>query len=235
MADEYDPYDEQDGSGVPDGLPCVELEFATLRRFREEMAPYLNYDGFFARTDRPLPRGTTVEFKFVMPENFVLAHGTAVVSWIIEPEGNPELVPGMALRFGQVGKQSRAVIDELVDFHIATGGDPFDVGPRASRAGEIPTDALAGTGGGAPSTIDSPAPKTRDLPLPPDPEEFPAPELPRIPRMASCRTGCRGAPGRRPRLVLRCRVNRSRRLPRRGPPRASISPPVCPPTNSTST
>lgn len=181
MADQYDPYDEQDGPGVPDGLPCVELEFATLRRFREEMAPYLNYDGFFARTDRPLPRGTSVEFKFVMPENFVLAHGTAVVSWIIEPEGNPELVPGMAIRFGQVGKQSRAVIDELVDFHIATGGDPFDVGPRASRAGEIPTDALAGTGGGAPSTIDSPAPRTRDLPLPPDSEEFPAPELPEDP------------------------------------------------------
>ena len=178
MADEYSPYDEQDGSGVPDGLPCVELEFATLRRFREEMAPYLNYDGFFARTDRPLPRGTTVEFKFVMPEDFILAHGTAVVSWIIEPESNPELVPGMALRFGQVGKQSRAVIDELVDFHIATGGDPFDVGPRASRAGEIPTDALAATGGGAPSTIDSPAPKTRDLPLPPDPEEPPEPDDP---------------------------------------------------------
>ncbi len=181
MADQYDPYDEQDGSGVPDGLPCVELEFATLRRFREEMAPYLNYDGFFARTDRPLPRGTSVEFKFVMPEDFVLAHGTAVVSWIIEPENNPELVPGMALRFGQVGKQSRAVIDELVDFHIATGGDPFDVGPRASRAGEIPTDALVGTGGGAPSVIDSPAPKTRDLPLPPDPEEPPAPEVPEDP------------------------------------------------------
>ncbi len=171
MADEYDPYDEQDGSGVPDGLPLVELEFATLRRFREEMAPYLNYDGFFARTDRPLPRGTSVEFKFVMPEDFVLANGTAVVSWTIEPESNPDLVPGMALRFGQVGKQSRAVIDELVDFHIATGGDPFDVGPHASRAGDIPTDALVGTGGGAPSIIDSPAPKTRDLPLPPDPEE----------------------------------------------------------------
>jgi len=183
MADEYDPYDEQDGPGVPDGLPCVELEFATLRRFREEMAPYLNYDGFFARTDRPLPRGTSVEFKFVMPEDFILAHGTAVVSWIIEPENNPELVPGMALRFGQVGKQSRAVIDELVDFHIATGGDPFNVGPRASWAGEIPTDALVGTGGGALSIIDSPAPMTRELPLPPDPEEPRAPEVPEVPEV----------------------------------------------------
>jgi len=176
MTDEYDPFEEQDASGVPEGLPCVELEFSTLRRFREEMAPYLNYDGFFARTDRPLPRGTTVEFKFCLPEEFALAQGTAVVAWNIEPEGNPDLVPGMALRFGQVGKQSRAVIDELVDFHIATGGDPFDVGLRSDRVGEFPTDSLGGAGGGATSTIDIPAPEARDLPSQPEPEPSSPPD-----------------------------------------------------------
>jgi len=62
MTDDNGPYDAQDGSGGRDSLPCVELEFATLRRFREEMAPYLNYDGFFARSDRPLPRGTSAFF-----------------------------------------------------------------------------------------------------------------------------------------------------------------------------
>ncbi len=175
MTDENSLYDEPDRPGGPgDGLPCVELEFATLRRFREEMAPYLNYDGFFARSDRPLPRGTAVKFKFVMPEDFILAHGTAVVAWSIEPEGNPDLVPGMALRFGEVGKQSKAVIDELVDFHIATGGDPFDVGLRGSRAGEIPTDSLGGIAGPAPSIIDSVPPMPRNLPLPPDPEDPPS-------------------------------------------------------------
>jgi hypothetical protein len=177
MADEYDPYDEHEGDEVPEGLPCVELEFATLRRFREEMAPYLNYDGFFARTENPLPRGTTVEFKFVMPEEFVLARGTAVVSWTIEPEGNPDLVPGMALRFGKVGQQSRAVIDELVDFHVATGGDPFDVGPRPGQAGDIPTDSLGAYGGGASSTIDSPPPTPRELPLQAEPEVEPTVEV----------------------------------------------------------
>lgn len=175
MTDDHDAFEDGEQAGVPEGLPCVELEFETLRRFREEMAPYLNYDGFFARTESPLPRGTTVAFKFGMPEEFVLAEGTAVVAWTIEPEGNPELVPGMALRFGHVGKQSRAVIDELVDFHIATGGDPFDLGPQTARAGEIPTDSLGGAGGGGSSTIDSPAPVARELPLPPDPiHEAPA-------------------------------------------------------------
>jgi hypothetical protein len=92
------------------------------------------------------------------------------VAWTIEPEDNPDLVPGMALRFGQIGKQSRAVIDELVDFHIATGGDPFDVGPRGAQPGEIPTDSLGGIGGGGSSTIDSPAPEPKSLSLPPDSE-----------------------------------------------------------------
>jgi hypothetical protein len=164
MTDHNGPFDAQDGSGGRDSLPCVELEFATLRRFREEMAPYLNYDGFFARSDRPLPRGTSVEFKFVMPEDFVLAHGTAEVAWTIEP-GNPDLVPGMALEFGEVGKQSRAVIDELVDFHIATGGDPFDVGLRGSRAGEILTDSLGGIDGTVPSILDAAPSMPQDQPL----------------------------------------------------------------------
>ncbi len=145
MPDDFDPFAAEPAPGAADGLPTVDLEFASLRRFREEMAPYLGDRGFFARSERPLPRHTPVRFRFLLPGEFVLAEGTAVVAWNIDPEANPELIPGMALRFVQVGSQSRAVIRELVDFHIATGGDPFDPGPSASGPGEIPTDALEGT------------------------------------------------------------------------------------------
>jgi len=145
MRDDFDPFAAEPLPGAADGLATVDLEFASLRRFREEMAPYLGDRGFFARSERPLPRHTPVRFRFVLPGEFVLAEGTAVVAWNIDPEANPELIPGMALRFVQVGAQSRAVIRELVDFHIATGGDPFDPGPSASGPGEIPTDALEGS------------------------------------------------------------------------------------------
>ena len=142
MTEERDPFDT-DGLGDDDGLAKVDLEFATLRDFREQMAPYLGDRGFFARSERPLPRDTPVHFRFVLPEGFALAEGTAVVAWNIEPESHPDLIPGMALRFVDVGKQSRSVIRELVDFHIATGGDPFDLGPSAGgEPGEIPTDSL---------------------------------------------------------------------------------------------
>jgi hypothetical protein len=53
----------------------------------------------------------------------------------------------MIVWFEEVERQSREVIGELVDFHIAIGRDPFDIGLDTGGAGEIPTDAL---GGGAP-------------------------------------------------------------------------------------
>ena len=141
MTDEYDPF-AAEGPAGDDGLVAVDLEFETLRDFREKMAPYLGDRGFFARSEKPLARNTPVRFRFVLPEGFALAQGTATVAWTIDPESNPDLIPGMALRFVEVGRQSRAVIRELVDFHIATGGDAFDLGPAGSEPGEIPTDAL---------------------------------------------------------------------------------------------
>ena len=125
----------------------VDLEFTTLREFREEMAPYLNHGGLFIKTDRPHARGTAVRFRFVMPEGFVLAQGTGVVASVRTPEKDPDLEPGMIVWFEEVERQSREVIGELVDFHVAIGRDPFDIGLDTGGAGEIPTDAL---GGGAP-------------------------------------------------------------------------------------
>jgi uncharacterized protein (TIGR02266 family) len=125
----------------------VDLEFTTLREFREEMAPYLNHGGLFIKTGKPYARGTAVRFRFVMPEGFVLAQGTGVVASIRTPEKDPDLEPGMVVWFEEVERQSREVIGELVDFHIAIGRDPFDIGLDTGGAGEIPTDAL---GGGAP-------------------------------------------------------------------------------------
>lgn len=157
MTDEYDPF-AAEGPAEDHGLVTVDLEFETLRDFREKMAPYLGDRGFFARSDKPLPRNTPVRFRFVLPEGFALAEGTAAVAWTIDPESNPDLIPGMALRFVEVGRQSRAVIRELVDFHIATGGDPFDLGPAGSEPGEIPTDSLDAGALGPDPELDVPPP-----------------------------------------------------------------------------
>lgn len=131
-------------SGSGENLKIIDLEFETLRQFREVMAPRLSYDGFFIATNDPLPRGTPARFRFLLPDGFVLAEGSGVVAWSRYEDEGPDLKAGMALLFGELAHQSREIIDELIDFHIATGGDPFDLGPRASEAGDIGTDALGG-------------------------------------------------------------------------------------------
>ncbi len=159
-------YGSTHGGGGRD-LAEIDLEFATLRRFREEMAPFLNYNGFFVRTDEPFPRGTPVKFRFLLPEGFALAEGTGVVAWARTKETHKREDPGMAVWFEEVNRQSKEVVDELVDFHIATGGKAFELGgPPGAAAGDIPTDAL---GGAAPDD---------DIPMPPPPDDAPTTPAP---------------------------------------------------------
>jgi hypothetical protein len=125
-------------------LKNIDLEFETLRQFREIMASRLAYEGFFVATNTPLAKGTPARFRFLLPDGFVLVEGTAVVAWRRMEDEGPDLRAGMALLFNELEHQSREIIDELIDFHIATGGDPFDISAAISEAGDIGTDALAG-------------------------------------------------------------------------------------------
>jgi hypothetical protein len=125
-------------------LTIIDLEFETLRQFREVMAPRLNYEGFFVATNDPLPKGTPARFRFLLPDGFILVEGTAVVAWTRLADAGPDELAGMALLFNELEHQSREIVDELIDFHIATGGDPFELGPAVGEPGEIGTDALMG-------------------------------------------------------------------------------------------
>ena len=142
MSPNSDSHDPDQTSAAGGGLKSVDLEFDTLRQFREVMASRLNYDGFFVATNDPVPKGTPVRFRFLLPDDFVLVEGSAVVAWARFREDGPDHPSGMALLFDGLGLQGREIIDELIDVHIATGGDPFEIGPGVSDAGDIATDAL---------------------------------------------------------------------------------------------
>jgi hypothetical protein len=143
-------------------LQTFDLEFETLREFRETMAPRFNYEGFFIEKTDPLPRGTRAKFRFVLPDGYVLAEGTGVVAWSRYEDEDPEKPAGMALFFDALDQQNREVVDELVEFHRSTGGEPFDLGPRANEAGEIGTDALSGDVFDVPPPPDSAVPRRSD-------------------------------------------------------------------------
>ena len=174
MSSENDHNGSDQAAQPVDHRVTVDLEFATLREFREEMAPYLNHRGLFIKTDRPYRRGTAVRVRFVMPEDFVLAQGTGVVASTRTAEKDPELEPGMVVWFEEVDRQSRAVIRELVDFHIAVGGSPFDIGLDTDGAGEIPTDAL---GGAAPPPPEPRPPESANEEAGPSPAPQPSDEV----------------------------------------------------------
>lgn len=144
MTSEFD----HEGPGREDGtsqdLVEIDLNFDTLRTIHAEFAPNLCRDGLFIGTREPLPPSTVVRFRILLPGDFVLAEGTAVVEWTREPGSIPALPPGMALRFVTLGDSSQETIDEIVDSHIAAGGLPFELEPSIGEPGEIPTDALAG-------------------------------------------------------------------------------------------
>jgi hypothetical protein len=163
MSPNSDAHDPGQTAGSGANLKIIDLEFETLRQFREVMAPRLNYEGFFVATDDPLPKGTPAKFRFLLPDGFILVEGTAVVVWTREASAGPDDPAGMALLFNELEHQSREIIDELIDFHIATGGDPFELGPAVGEPGDIGTDSLMGETAG------------EEIP-PPEPEPTTAPE-----------------------------------------------------------
>jgi hypothetical protein len=134
-SDSHDPDQTAESGG---NLKIIDLEFETLRQFRELMAPRLNYEGFFVATSDPLPKGTPADIR-----------------------------AGMALLFNELEHQSREIIDELIDFHIATGGDPFEIGLGVGEAGDIGTDALAAD----PLETKVPLPEPEPAPEPAEPED----------------------------------------------------------------
>jgi hypothetical protein len=144
MSPNSDSHDSNRAAAAGGNLKIIDLEFETLRQFREVMAPRLAYEGFFVATNDPLPKGTPARFRFLLPDGFVLVEGTAVVAWARFEAQDPDDRPGMALLFNELEHQSREIVDELIDFHIATGGDQFEIGPLVSDPGDIGTDALGG-------------------------------------------------------------------------------------------
>ena len=103
MSPNSDSHDLDQNSGRGGNLKTIDLEFETLRQFREVMASRLNYEGFFVVTNDPLPKGTPLQFRFLLPDGFVLVEGKAVVAWARYEEDGPDHPSGMALLFDSSG------------------------------------------------------------------------------------------------------------------------------------
>lgn len=181
MTSDFDPQKPVQNGEPQAERQIVDLIFDTLRQFRQEMAPRLAVDGMFVSTREPLPRGTPVRFRFVLPEEFVLAHGDAFVAWRRTRATHPDLEPGMALWFQDVEQRSRDIIQELVSIQESLG-EVFDTRRPANEVGEFVANEFAGSFA---TSFDLPAltsPEETKEPAAPETVMVPvAPEVPEAP------------------------------------------------------
>ena len=101
MTSDFDQPDSDLPRDQGQDLVEIDLDFPSLWRFRAEFAPNLSHDGLFIETDEPLPPSTVVRVRILLPDEFVLVEGTAVVEWTREPAGYPGDLSG-------TGRQSRS-------------------------------------------------------------------------------------------------------------------------------
>ncbi len=104
------------------------------------VAPRLCPDGLFIETEDPASAGSAVGFRVVLADGVVLIQGWGTVLWTRLP-GSIEGPPGMAVQFGDINGDTRETIDAVIDAHLSTGGELFDLDGRGIRD-VYPTDVL---------------------------------------------------------------------------------------------
>jgi hypothetical protein len=119
----------------------VTIEFETMRQLQAELGPCLAIDGLFVLTDDPAPVESEVGLRVMLPDGFVAFQATGVVIWRRQP-GLDQDPPGMAVRYSLVPSESQETIDAIIDAHLSSGGELFDL-ERVTEDGDVfPTDAL---------------------------------------------------------------------------------------------
>jgi len=129
----------------------MELKFPNFELLVTAMSANISTSGMFIQSPEPAPIGTTLSFRFRI-EDWSPIQGTARVIWDREQDEATDRPAGMGVKFVDVDAQSRRMIRYLVDKHLETGGEPFELGS--------PTEDVAALDLGAPATPQS-SPRAR--------------------------------------------------------------------------
>ena len=104
------------------------------------LAPRLCSDGLFIESEDPASAGSLIGFRVILADGVVLIQGRGTVLWTRLP-GSIEGPPGMAVQFADVDGDTQETIDAVIDAHLSTGGELFDLDGGGIRD-VYPTDAL---------------------------------------------------------------------------------------------
>ncbi len=108
--------------------------FRSFPAFVEEYASRVALSGAFITAVEPLPVKTTVHLDFQLRDGFRLFHGVGEVVWVRAPSLGPNLPSGMGVRFSALDEKGRNLMLRMLEEHVKTGGQPFDLEPLPTGA-----------------------------------------------------------------------------------------------------
>ncbi|HTN52208.1 MAG TPA: TIGR02266 family protein, partial [Anaeromyxobacter sp.] len=94
----------------------VRLAYGSLDDFVERHAVNVSRGGIFVQTLDPKPVGTEVSLDITLDSGDQVIRGKGVVRWTAPPSapGEPVRAPGMGIKFTELSRESRALIDLMV-------------------------------------------------------------------------------------------------------------------------
>ncbi len=157
----------------------LRLAYGSLDDFIERYALNISRGGIFVRSRDPSPPGAELAIDISIESGDQVIRGRGIVRWTAPPSapGEPRRDPGMGIKFIELSRESRALVDLVVGARDGSEAQseepplPDDVDPNTLDAG-VPAApaARAAPTPIAPAAMPAPAPE----PAPPRPARKPA-------------------------------------------------------------
>lgn len=135
----------------------AERRFERFADFVAQYSAHLSLSGMFLESEEMLPVGGDVVVGFHLSDDFRLFRGEGEVLWVRPTDEHGP--PGIGIRFRTLDEAGRNLVLKVLEEHIKSGGEPFDVE-------DLPPGARIATLSADPAPEPEPAPE----PPPPEPE-----------------------------------------------------------------
>ncbi len=101
----------------------IKLALGSMDAFVERYALNVSRGGIFVRTRDPQPPGTVVDLEVTLDNGECVIQGRGVVRWTTPPSapGEPDRAPGMGIKFMELTRESRALVDLVAATRGADG------------------------------------------------------------------------------------------------------------------
>jgi molecular chaperone DnaK len=120
----------------------IRLALGSMDAFVERYALNVSRGGIFVRTRDPQPPGTTVALEVALDNGEVVIRGKGLVRWTTPPSapGEPERQPGMGIKFVELTRESRALVDLVAATRGPDGSSEEPPKPAPEVEGEPPAE-----------------------------------------------------------------------------------------------